>query len=149
MIEITGMLISGKMSVAMFSSANGVARTISIAITMNVYGRFSASWTIDIEGGSRRRPAAPPGGLRGETAMIFRVPRRRRRSLTSGCRLVPHPPRAGWPNVRDRSDTSLPGLPNSREHHGHDHRLCTALGDGCRERDRIDDDHRAEAARAG
>src|SRR6478672_8543195 len=48
MIEITGMLISGKMSVAMLSSANGVASTISIAMTMNVYGRFSASWTIDI-----------------------------------------------------------------------------------------------------
>ena len=47
------MLISGKMSVAMFSRANGVARTISIAITMNVYGRFSASWTIDI-GGERQ-----------------------------------------------------------------------------------------------
>jgi hypothetical protein len=36
MIEITGMSISGKMSVAMLRSANGLARTISIAITMNV-----------------------------------------------------------------------------------------------------------------
>ena len=36
MMVITGMLISGKMSVAMLSNANGVARTISIAITMNV-----------------------------------------------------------------------------------------------------------------
>ena len=49
MTLITGMLISGKMSVAMLSSANGVASTISIAITMNVYGRFSASSTIDTE----------------------------------------------------------------------------------------------------
>ena len=30
------MSISGKMSVAIFSRTNGVARTISIAITMNV-----------------------------------------------------------------------------------------------------------------
>src|SRR5690242_8814636 len=50
MMLITGMLISGKMSVAMFHSANGVARTISSAITMNVYGRRSASWTMDIVG---------------------------------------------------------------------------------------------------
>src|SRR6516162_2850686 len=106
MIEITGMLISGKMSVAMLSSANGVARTISIAITMNVYGRFSASWTIDIEGGSRRRPAAA-GSLRGETAMIFSLRGGRRRSLTGGRRLVPHFRRGDWPNVRDRSDTPL------------------------------------------
>ena len=47
MMLMTGMLISGKMSVAMFNSANGVARTISIAITMNVYGRFNASATMD------------------------------------------------------------------------------------------------------
>jgi len=33
---MTGMLISGKMSVAIFSSANGVASTISSAMTMNV-----------------------------------------------------------------------------------------------------------------
>ena len=48
MMLTTGMLISGKMSVAMFSSANGVASTISIAITMKVTGRFSASWTMDM-----------------------------------------------------------------------------------------------------
>jgi hypothetical protein len=36
MTLITGMLISGKMSVAMFLSANGVASTMSMAITMNV-----------------------------------------------------------------------------------------------------------------
>jgi hypothetical protein len=42
-------------------------------MTMNVYGRFSASWTIDM-GRARRgdgRPATP--GTGGETAMIFRV----------------------------------------------------------------------------
>src|SRR6478609_3094248 len=65
MIEITGMLISGKMSVAMLSSANGVASTISIAMTMNVYGRFSASWTIDI-GDSRRRGGQRRGGRNGD-----------------------------------------------------------------------------------
>jgi hypothetical protein len=43
MMLMTGMLISGKMSVAILSSANGVASTISIAITMKVYGRFRAS----------------------------------------------------------------------------------------------------------
>ena len=48
MMEITGMLISGKMSIAIFASTNGVASTISIAITMNVYGRRSA------------RPTTPP-----------------------------------------------------------------------------------------
>ncbi len=48
MTLMTGMLISGKMSVAMLSSANGVASTISIAITMNVYGRRSAVSTNDI-----------------------------------------------------------------------------------------------------
>src|ERR1051325_8278852 len=48
MMEITGMLISGKMSIAIFCSTNGVARTISIAITMKVYGRRSA------------RPTTPP-----------------------------------------------------------------------------------------
>jgi hypothetical protein len=36
MMLTTGMLISGKMSVAMRSSANGAASTIRIAITMNV-----------------------------------------------------------------------------------------------------------------
>jgi len=36
MMLITGMLISGKMSVAMRISARGVASTISKAITMNV-----------------------------------------------------------------------------------------------------------------
>jgi hypothetical protein len=36
MMLMTGMLISGKMSVAMRDSASGVASTISIAITMNV-----------------------------------------------------------------------------------------------------------------
>ena len=48
MTLITGMLISGKMSVGMVRSANGVASTISIAITMNVYGRRSASATMDM-----------------------------------------------------------------------------------------------------
>jgi hypothetical protein len=43
----TGMLISGKMSVGIVRSANGVASRISIAITMNVYGRRSARPTID------------------------------------------------------------------------------------------------------
>ncbi len=41
------MLISGKMSVAMLRSANGKASTISIAITMNVYGRRNARATMD------------------------------------------------------------------------------------------------------
>ena len=68
MMLITGMSISGKMSVAMLRSTNGVASTISIAITMNVYGRRSASSTIDM-GGARRGD----GRRRGETAMIFRV----------------------------------------------------------------------------
>jgi hypothetical protein len=45
---ITGMLISGKMSVGIVRSANGVASRIRIAITMNVYGRVSASATIDV-----------------------------------------------------------------------------------------------------
>jgi hypothetical protein len=36
MTLITGMLISGKMSVAMLRSTSGVASTISIAITMKV-----------------------------------------------------------------------------------------------------------------
>ena len=66
------MSISGKMSVAMLRSANGVASTISIAITMNVYGRLSASWTIDM-GGRAERGATGDAGDGGETAMIFRV----------------------------------------------------------------------------
>jgi hypothetical protein len=41
------MSISGKMSVAMFFSASGVASRMSIAITMNVYGRRSASSTTE------------------------------------------------------------------------------------------------------
>src|SRR3982750_334894 len=45
---MTGMSISGKMSVAIVRSANGVASTIRIAITMNVYGRRRAIWTIDM-----------------------------------------------------------------------------------------------------
>src|SRR5512135_853752 len=49
MMLMTGMLISGKMSVAIDSSVNGVASTISIAITMKVYGRLSASRTMDID----------------------------------------------------------------------------------------------------
>jgi hypothetical protein len=36
MMLITGMSISGKMSVAMLRRTNGVASTISIAMTMNV-----------------------------------------------------------------------------------------------------------------
>jgi hypothetical protein len=36
MMLTTGMLISGKMSVAMFNSTNGVANKINMAITMNV-----------------------------------------------------------------------------------------------------------------
>src|SRR3982750_318010 len=118
MIEITGMLISGKMSVAMFSSANGVARTISIAMTMNVYGRFSASWTIDI-GVVHAGAAAGAGRSGAEPGMIFRGPDRRRQSLTGGCRLVPQIARSGWPTVGDSSDTSP--LPPLRELHGHDH----------------------------
>src|ERR1043166_1391592 len=47
MMLMTGMLISGKMSVAILRSANGVASRISIAITMNVYGRRSASSTTE------------------------------------------------------------------------------------------------------
>jgi len=50
MMLMTGMSISGKMSVAIFISTNGVASTISIAITMKVYGRLSASWTMDTSG---------------------------------------------------------------------------------------------------
>ena len=57
MMLTTGMLISGKMSVAMLNNVNGVASTINIAITMKVYGRLSASWTMDIEGAS---PVAAP-----------------------------------------------------------------------------------------
>src|SRR5665213_234762 len=49
MMLITGMLISGKMSIPMFSNAKGVARTMSIAITMKVYGRRSAISTIDMD----------------------------------------------------------------------------------------------------
>src|SRR4051812_22170264 len=51
---MTGMSISGKTSVGIFSSTNGVASTISSAITMNVYGRRRASWTIDMGGDSAR-----------------------------------------------------------------------------------------------
>jgi hypothetical protein len=47
MIVITGMSISGKMSTAMLRRAKGVASTISIAMTMNVYGLRSASSTQD------------------------------------------------------------------------------------------------------
>ena len=51
MIETTGMSISGKMSVAMLRRTNGVASRISSAITMNVYGRLSASPTTEkVEG---------------------------------------------------------------------------------------------------
>jgi hypothetical protein len=61
------------MSVAIFSSANGVASTISSAMTMNVYGRRSASWTMDTPATSeavtaddmqkaRRVPGANPAG---------------------------------------------------------------------------------------
>src|SRR3954464_15021634 len=52
----TGMSISGKMSVAMRFSATGVASRISIAITMKVYGRRSASSTTE------KPPAAGLGG---------------------------------------------------------------------------------------
>ena len=45
---MTGMLISGKMSVDIFSSTRGVASRISSAITKNVYGRRSATSTIHI-----------------------------------------------------------------------------------------------------
>jgi hypothetical protein len=46
MIVITGMSISGKMSTAILRSVNGVASRISIAITMNVYGRRRARPTM-------------------------------------------------------------------------------------------------------
>ena len=49
MMLTTGMLISGKTSTGVVSSTNGVASTISMAITMNVYGRLSATLTIHIE----------------------------------------------------------------------------------------------------
>ena len=45
---ITGMRISGKISVAMLRNANGVASRISKAITRKVYGLRSASWTMDM-----------------------------------------------------------------------------------------------------
>jgi hypothetical protein len=44
MMLTTGMLISGKMSVAMLRSTSGVASTISIAITMKVYGTQAGPW---------------------------------------------------------------------------------------------------------
>jgi len=43
MMLMTGILISGKMSVAIRSNTKGVASTMSIAITMKVYGRRRAS----------------------------------------------------------------------------------------------------------
>ncbi len=57
------MLISGKMSVAILRSANGVASTISIAITMKVYGRRNARWTMDME--EAGRPLCGGGGVIG------------------------------------------------------------------------------------
>src|SRR5947209_17059924 len=48
MMLTTGILISGKMSVAMRISTSGVDRKISNAITINVYGRRKASLTIHI-----------------------------------------------------------------------------------------------------
>jgi hypothetical protein len=49
MMLTTGMLISGSTSTGVVSKTNGVASRIRIAITMNVYGRFSATLTIHIE----------------------------------------------------------------------------------------------------
>jgi len=65
MMLTTGILISGKMSVAMLRRANGVASRISSAITMNVYGRASASFTTE---------NAVAGGLAG--VVIDVTPRR-------------------------------------------------------------------------
>src|SRR5216683_4625795 len=45
---MTGMLISGKMSVGVRSKTTGVRRMITRAITINVYGRCSAKRTIHI-----------------------------------------------------------------------------------------------------
>src|SRR6266852_1990410 len=45
---MTGILISGKMSVDIFSSTRGAARRMSSAITKNVYGLRSATSTIHI-----------------------------------------------------------------------------------------------------
>src|ERR1700748_2122562 len=45
----TGILISGSTSTGVVNSTNGVASKIRIAITMNVYGRLSATLTIHIE----------------------------------------------------------------------------------------------------
>src|SRR4051812_35493225 len=67
MTLITGMLISGKMSIAIFASTNGVASTMSIAITMNVYGRRSASPTTENES----RPAS--GELSPMAAILERL----------------------------------------------------------------------------
>ena len=59
---ITGMSISGKMSVGIFISANGVASRISIAITMNVYGRRSASSTTEKPEPARRLDSGRASG---------------------------------------------------------------------------------------
>ena len=48
MTEMTGMLISGKMSTAVRAMVSTPPMAISIAITMNVYGRRSARRTIHI-----------------------------------------------------------------------------------------------------
>src|SRR6185295_9986497 len=61
MTLITGMSISGKMSIAMRASTNGVASTIIIAMTMKVYGRRSASPTTDSES-LASACMQPPGG---------------------------------------------------------------------------------------
>ena len=63
MMLITGMLISGKMSVAIFSSTKGVASTISIAMTMKVYGRRRAIETMGMaEKGGWGKDALPLDG---------------------------------------------------------------------------------------
>ena len=46
MMLMTGILMSGKMSVAILDSTSGVDRRINSAITMKVYGRFRAISTI-------------------------------------------------------------------------------------------------------
>ena len=49
MMLTTGILISGSTSTGVVNSTNGVASKIRMAITMNVYGRLSATLTIHMK----------------------------------------------------------------------------------------------------
>src|SRR6185437_16722439 len=61
----TGMRMAGKISTAVREIANTPPRKITIARTMNVYGRCSATLTIHISGAT---PGASAGGLPGSGA---------------------------------------------------------------------------------